>query len=225
MKTSVSFLILAAVASSRTFGQDTAPRAHQQDVTEPSATPIKSAPGQPLSARQKFGFYLTETYWNPAIVTGGAFRAGIRMASPPNQYPREWKQGFAGFGRNFGDAFAESASLHTARALTGIVTREDPRYQASSSRNPLARTLHALAFTFVDRSDSGHPMPAFSNFAGAAAGGFVGNAYLPSGFTDLTHARQRATIAFGSMLAGNLYQEFAPQIPKPIRVVFALLAR
>ena len=210
MKTSISLLFLAAIVSIRAFGQD--------------------APGQanrvlPLSARQKVGQYLTETYCNPAIVTAGALRAGIRMADPPKQYPREWRQGAGAFGRNYGDAFAESVSLHTAKALTGIVAREDPRYLASNSHNPLARSLHALAFTFIDRSDSGHPMPAFSNFAGAAAAGFVGNAYLPSGFNDLTHARQRAAIAFGSTAAGNLFREFAPGIPKPIRVFFWLLAR
>jgi hypothetical protein len=43
-------------------------------------------------------------------------------------------------------------------------------------------------------------MPAFSNFVGAKAAGFVGNAYLPSGFNNATHAGQRATLQFGSPL-------------------------
>ncbi len=85
--------------------------------------------------------------------------------------------------------------------------------------------MYALRFTFVDRSDSGHAMLALSNFAGAAAGGFVGNAYLPAGFNDVTHAGQRATIRFGTFAAGNLFREFAPQMPRPMRAFFMLVAR
>jgi hypothetical protein len=68
-------------------------------------------------------------------------------------------------------------------------------------------------------------MPAISNFAGSAAAGFVGNAYLPSGFRDVTHAGQRAGIQFAFAAGGNLFQEFAPQIPGPIRTFFLLFGR
>jgi hypothetical protein len=77
----------------------------------------------------------------------------------------------------------------------------------------------------VDRSNSGHPMPAISNFVGAAAGGFVGNAYLPAGFNDVTHGGQRASLRFGFAAAGNLFREFAPQMPSPMRTFFMLIAR
>jgi hypothetical protein len=177
----------------------------------------------------KFRYYITETYLNPSVFTAPAFRAGIRMANPPGkgatQYPPEWRQGAEAFGRNYGDAFAERVAFQTARFATGVITHEDPRYIPSSSHNVLARSLHALTFTFVDRSDSGRPMPAFSSFVGATAAGFVGNAYLPSGFNNPTHAGQRATLQFGFTAAGNLFREFAPQMPRPVRTVFQLIAR
>jgi hypothetical protein len=68
-------------------------------------------------------------------------------------------------------------------------------------------------------------MPALSNFVGAAAGGFVGNAYLPSGFNNLTHAGQRATLRLGFAAGGNLFREFAPQMPGPLRNFIMLIAR
>ncbi len=177
----------------------------------------------------KFRYYVNETFLNPSVFTAPAFRAGIRMANPPGkgatQYPPEWRQGAEGFGRNYGDAFAQRVTFQTARFAAGVITHEDPRYIPSASHNVLARSLHALSFTFVDRSDSGHAMPAFSNFVGATAAGFVGNAYLPSGFNNATHAGQRATLQFGFTAAGNLFREFAPQMPKPVRVVFQLIAR
>ena len=68
-------------------------------------------------------------------------------------------------------------------------------------------------------------MPAISNFVGAAAGGFVGNAYLPTGFDNVTHAGQRTTVRFGMFAAGNLFCGFAPQMPAPMRTFFMLIAR
>lgn len=193
--------------------------------------PIQPAPAfnARLSTAVKFRYYMSETFLNPAAITAPAFLAGLRMANPPGtgatRYPADWRQGAEGFGRNYGDALAERGSFQTARFVTGVITREDPRYVPALTHNPFARSLHALEFAFVDRSDSGHAMPAFSNFVGAAAGGFVGNAYLPPGFNDVTHAGQRATVRFGMFAAGNLFREFAPQMPAPMRTLLMLIAR
>ena len=185
--------------------------------------------GQSFGVEGKFRCYLNETYLNPSVFTPPAFRGGIRMANPPgkgvSEYPPEWRQGSEAFGRNYGDAFTQRVTFQTARFATGVITHEDPRYIPSSSRNPLTRSIHALTFTFVDRSDSGHAMPAISNFVGATAAGFVGNAYLPSGFNNTTHAGQRAMLQFGFTAAGNLFREFALQMPKPVRTVLQLIAR
>jgi hypothetical protein len=42
--------------------------------------------------------------------------------------------------------------------------------------------------------------------------GFIGNAYLPAGFDNLTHAGQRSAIAFGGIAAQNVLQEFSPEL-------------
>jgi hypothetical protein len=151
------------------------------------------------------------------------------MANPPGRfptaYPADWRQGPKAFGRNYGDAMAQRLSFQTARFATGTLTHEDPRYAPSSSHNTFVRSFHAFSYTFIDRSDSGHRMPALSNFVGASAAGFVGNAYLPPGFANATHAGQRATLQFAFFGAGNLYREFASQMPKPMRIFFELIGR
>jgi hypothetical protein len=198
-----------------------------------SSSMVAPPAGQHSSAHfgveDKFRSYLAETYLNPAFVTAPAFRAGIRIANPPGHfptaYPADWRQGPGAFGRNYGDAMAQRLSFQTARFATGALIHEDPRYAPSSSHNAFVRSLHAFGYTFIDRSDSGHRMPALSNFVGASAAGFVGNAYLPPGFANLTHAGQRATLQFGFFGAGNLYREFAPQMPKPMRMFFELIGR
>jgi hypothetical protein len=199
------------------------------EATSSLLVPTGSQNAERLGAGGKFRYYLGETYLNPSFITAPAFRASIRMANPPGHfsttYPADWRQGPEGFGRNYGDAMAQRLSFQTARFVSGALLREDPRYAPSSSKNVFARSLHAFGYTFIDRSDSGPRMPAFSNFVGAAAAGFVANTYLPPGFANVTHAGERATLQLGLFAAGNLYREFSPQMPKPLRIFIALIGQ
>jgi hypothetical protein len=158
----------------------------------------------------KFTIYAHQTFGPPAVIFP-AFAAGMGMANPKNHYPHEWKNGAGAFGRLYGDSIATVTSQRTARFLTGVALHEDPRYVPSNSKNPLARTIHALAFTFIDKTDSGRSTIAFSNFAGAVTGGFVGRAYLPHGYNDLTHSEQRMAIQFMDVAIQNIAAEFQPQ--------------
>jgi hypothetical protein len=193
-----------------------------QDQSNPSNSPYRPQDGsnailflpvansQRLTFSDKFTIYAHQTFGPPALILP-AFTAGRDMANSKSHYPREWKDGAEAFGRLYGDTIAAGTSERTARLLTGAVLHEDPRYVRSNSKNPLARTMHAVAFTFIDKTDSGRNTIAFSNFAGAAAGGFVGSAYLPHGYNDLTHAEQRMTFQFASIAIQNIAAEFQPQ--------------
>jgi hypothetical protein len=193
-----------------------------QDQSNPSSSPshaqdeksaalfLPVATSQRPSFSDKFTIYAHQTFGPPALIFP-AFAAGLSMANSKNHYPREWRDGGGAFGRLYGDAIATATSERTARFMTGVALHEDPRYVRSNSKNPLARTMHAVAFTFVDKTDSGRNTIAFSNFAGAAAGGFVGRAYLPHGYNDLTHAEQRMAFQFASIAIQNIAAEFQPQ--------------
>jgi hypothetical protein len=201
---------------------DLAANPEAQDQSNPPSSPLRRqeqqsallflpvATSQPLSFSEKFTIYTHQTFGPPALIFP-AFAAGLGMANPKNHYPSEWRDGAGAFGRFYGDSLATVTSERTARFLTGALLHEDPRYVRSTSNNPLARTMHALAFTLVDRTDSGRKTIAFSNFAGAAAGGFVGQAYLPHGYNDLTHAEQRMASQFLSIAIQNVAAEFQPQ--------------
>jgi hypothetical protein len=155
--------------------------------------------------------------FGPRSVFTPLFTAGIRMANPPNDYPRDWKDGPGAFGRNYGSELAGRTAEGTARFVTGALLHEDFRYRPSASKNVAARTFHALAFTFIDRSDSGHPRLAVSNFAAAASRGFVGSAYLPTGFNNASHAETRAAFAFAGLAGQNILREFAPDLGRLAR--------
>jgi hypothetical protein len=164
----------------------------------------------PLTLHDDFLIYAHKTFGPPAVILP-AFGAGLGMLNPPSKYPKDWKDGASAFGRNYGYRLADHTSRNTAQFLTGTLLHEDPRYLRSTSSNPLLRTVHALAFTVFDKTDSGRTTFAASNFASAAAGGFVGMGILPDGFNDVTHAEQHMASEFLQIGIGNVLTEFEPQ--------------
>jgi hypothetical protein len=163
-----------------------------------------------LTAEDKFRIYARGTFGPPAVILP-VFGAGLGMLNPPSKYPKEWKDGAGGFGRLYGARVATTTSRRTAGFLTDVALHEDPRYLRSTSTNVVVRTAHALAFTVVDKRDSGKSTIAFGNFAAAAAGGFVGMGFLPNGWNDATHAGQRAAGEFGTIAVGHVIAEFEPE--------------
>jgi hypothetical protein len=201
------------------------------DAPSPSPTPQQSSqsnipflsprfnqPHQPMDTGNKFK-YLVEPAFGPRSFLTNAFSTGIRMANPPSHYPHVWRAGGEAFGRNYGDSFARTGAESVGRFSAAVLLHEDPRYRRSESTFFPIRLGHAFVFTFVDRTDGGHLTVAISNFTGAAASGFIGNAYLPPGFDNLTHAGQRSAIAFGGMAAQNVLQEFAPELSQFLKKI------
>lgn len=163
---------------------------------------------QRLSAEQKWTIYEHQAFGPPALVFP-AVGAAIRMANPPRDYPHDWKDGAGAFGRLYGSAMAVQTSTRTASVLAELAFHEDPRYvPAEPGTRPLRRITHAIVFTLFDQTDSGRRTLALSHFAGAAAGGFVGMAYMPDSYSGVSRAGQRATVELGSIGIANVAQEF-----------------
>jgi hypothetical protein len=191
--------------------------AERKETSSAAGQPLNPLPFLPapmtrrsLTPELKFSVYVHRTFGPPALILP-AFGAGLSMLNPPSHYPREWKDGPQAFGRHYGNIVATATARETAAMLASVALHEDPRYRPSGSTNVLFRTFHALSYTVVDRTDSGRRTIAVSNFAGAAAGGLVGMAYLPNGFNDATHAEQRMAAQFATLAIHNLAAEFYPQ--------------
>jgi hypothetical protein len=163
-----------------------------------------------LSVRVKLLCYAKVSYSAGSFIWPGV-AASKKMILPPQTYPSEWKQGIFGFGRNYGDALANDTANRGAKYASAILLHEDTRYWPSADKSVFRRVIYAISFALVDRSDSGMRRLAVSNLAGAAAGGFVGNAYLPRGYDDVTHAGQRSAIQLAESPLPNLVCEFTPE--------------
>jgi len=179
-----------------------------------SAPPATNAPTpQRLTVGGKFRYFAHQSF-RPGVWGVAGIYTGIEMAYPPKAYPPEWRQGVAGFARNYGDFIASWTAVQGGKFVVAAATHEDPRYVTSTRSGLLPRTMHALRFVFIDRSDSGGNRLAISNLAGAAAGGFVGGAYLPDGYNNASHAYSRSALALSGFFTSNLADEFHPEIVK-----------
>ena len=209
---------LHATAERKRIAQGT-PQAGDQ-----SLSPLPFLPAlmtrEPLTVQEKVSVYVHRTFSPPAFILP-ALGASLSMLNPPSHYPREWKDGAHAFGRLYGNTVATATARETASMLASVALHEDPRYRPSGSTNVLYRAFHALSYTVMARADSGKRTIAVSHFAGAAAGGLVGMAYLPAGFNDATHAQQRMAMQLATVAIHNLAAEFQPQwgpIVKKLRI-------
>ena len=195
---------------------DAKKRIGSSTITVQSSTVGDPDTSLPLNVKGKLRYFAVESF-RPGIYPVAAFYDGLTMASPPKAYPPEWRQGFPAFARNYGDFMASWASVQGGKFVAASVLHEDPRYFMSSNKNFFARVTHAVRYAVIDRSDSGRPRLAVANMAGALAGGFVGNAYLPAPYANTSRALRRSALALAGFVTSNLADEFHPEIHKLAR--------
>jgi hypothetical protein len=171
-----------------------------------------------LTRKDKFEIYIHVTY-GPQNFLLPVTQAAYFMTNPPRDVPRDWKDGGGAFGRWYGEQVVASASNRTGQFLAEAALHEDPRYVPSASTNPVIRIFHAIGFTLIDKNDSGHNTFAFSNLAGAAAGGFAGMGLLPNGYNDLPHAERRSLRGLETIAVRNIITEFRPQWEPTLRKI------
>lgn len=196
----------------------------QKQDTQKDQTAVTAAAPPRLNTAGKFHYFVTESFRPGVLISAGVY-SGYTMLNPPGHYSPEWKNGVGGFARNFGDFMASWVAVQGAKFVTASALREDPRYFPSKQCGVFRRTVHALVFVVADRSDSGARMPAVSNVAGALAGGWIGNAYLPDGYHDASHAWTRSGFALIGFGTSNLVDEFRPEIDRLLKKLHLPLVR
>jgi len=192
------------------------PRERVITVLPGSATIDRVFPPPAQNTRQKFRYY-TQQALRPGIYFADAFYTGLTMANPPRFYPPEWSSGAEGFARNYGDFLASWAAVQMGKFATSTLLHEDSRYVPTPSNRIGKRVGNALKSVVVDRSDIGQPRFAYANVAGAFAGGFVGNTYLPSHYADFSNGMKRTGWGLVGLASTNMVDEFKPEIRKVLR--------
>jgi hypothetical protein len=191
------FLVPVGIASSQTLPKD-------------SGSVTQARPPSPLSVGGKLRFQLLETF-GPLGLLGAASSAGLNQW---RDYPTEWGQGAKGYGRRFGSRLGQNTAMNFIQFGVGAALREDPRYFLSEGQGIFPRVGHAIASTFVARTDDGGRRIAVSEFAGVIGGEFISNTWYPKRLATTTDALRGSIITFGFDAGRNIFREFWPDIRK-----------
>jgi hypothetical protein len=185
------------------------PRVPEPAYGDSLYAPIAVGSG-PETLAVKTQLYIVTSFGPRAFFTP-LISAGKTMVHSPHGYPDDWTVGPTAFARNYGAAFGGRVASNSGRYVVGVLLHEDFRYVPSSDTRA-ARLGHAIGYALVDRGDSGGRRLAAANLAGAAAGGFVPNLYLPDGFNTNRDGLVRFGYHMGGIAGQNVLREFSPEI-------------
>ena len=170
-----------------------------------------------LDAEQKFQLFVRTTV-EPVTFLGSAVSAGVSQAQNED---REFGQGAEGIGKRYGAAFADRATWNFfGKFFYPAVFQQDPRYFRQGRGTTQSRLGHALAHSFVARSDSGNAMPNLSLWAATASTVAVVNLYHPGNSRGFGPAAQRFGIAIGGSMGIDILREFWPEVVRKFRLPF-----
>jgi hypothetical protein len=170
-----------------------------------------------LNAGQKFHLFFKTTV-DPVTFLGAGASAGL---SQWNNDDKEWGQGAEGYGKRYAAAFTDRASRNFfGRFFYPTIFRQDPRYFRDGQGSAKGRFGHAMAHTFVARSDSGGSMPNLSLWAGTTSSVALANLYHPDRDRGFSPAAERVGTRLGVNMGMDILKEFWPEIVRTFRLPF-----
>ena len=174
-----------------------------------------------LSAMEKFNLFARTTI-NPKTYLTAAYNAGVAQAEDNDP---TWGQGAEGYGKRYAAAFTDQVSSNFFKKFAyPALFRQDPRYFRGEGTGG-QRFKHAIAHTFVTRSDSGNDMFNFSRWFGATSAVALGNLYHPGHRRGFTPAAERVGISVGTDMGFDVLREFWPELVRKFHLPFREPAR
>lgn len=174
----------------------------------PAALPRMVVHPSPMSAEEKWKYYLKSTY-GPKSIAYSLFGAGIKQAQ--DSVP-EWGQGMEGYSKRFASGFGQKAIKRSVQHGLGGLLGEAPRYFASLDSGIWPRTLHAAKEILVTHKDSGGTRIAYTRFVGTFTGVYVSRQWRPENDQTVGQYFSATGTSLGIDAAKNVFKEFWPDI-------------
>ncbi|MGE5321743.1 MAG: hypothetical protein ACM3SW_02700 [Actinomycetota bacterium] len=172
-----------------------------------------------LSVGEKFSIFARSTI-SPKTYATAAWNAGIAQAEDNDP---EWGQGAEGYGKRYAAAYTDSIVRNFFRKFAfPSIFSQDPRYYRSEKSGGGARFGHALAHTFVTRSDEGYDSINYSQLLGTSAAVAIGNLYHPGHKRGFKPAAERFGTHIGYDMGFDVLREFWPEIVRKLHLPFKL---
>jgi len=130
--------------------------------------------------------------------------------------PDEWSRSAFGFRERYLEREADVAISNTIEAGLGALWGEDPRYIRAPRGSVRSRAAHAMKTVVLAPRADGQLKPAWGRFAGNVFNNVIENAWLPPSMTTPGQTALRSANGMLGRLAGNLWDEFWPDIKTPL---------
>jgi hypothetical protein len=182
-------------------------------VRTPNAAPAAQEPYVPIGAEQRVDWIVGGTIGARSLGVGVLATAWQTGWNVPEEWGRTWR----GAGKRYLAREADVALSNTIEAGLGAIWGEEPRYIPAPPGPVRSRAVHALKTVMLAQRRDGHLAPAWGRYAGNVLNNVIENAWLPPSFTTARQTAIRSANGFLGRLAGNLWEEFWPDIRRRIR--------
>jgi hypothetical protein len=170
-----------------------------------------------MDAHDKFQLFLVNSA-DPLSYIGAAWTASIAQIDHDD---KPYRMGAAGFGRRYTAAITDNVTgQFFSTFLYPSLFHQDPRYYRQGSGGLKARLGHALIHRFVAVSDSGKPMPNYSEWFGTASSTALSNLYHPGNLRGFGPAASSVGFNVGNDMAWDVLREFWPEIAHKLHLPF-----
>jgi len=159
----------------------------------------------PMTRSERAAHYVHALFGSEAFVLSAA-HAGV---SQLRNSPHEWDQGAEGFGRRYGNAYAQRIIGQTIENGLAFGLHEDNRYFRSGKRG-IGRLGYAVTSAFLARHYDGTRYISFSAIGGAAGSAFISRAWQPRSISSMGSGARSFGIGMGVRVGLNIGREFLP---------------
>jgi len=162
----------------------------------------------PITVKQKFTIAAKDSFDYPLLGLAAVIAAEGQLT---NAHP-EFGQGWAGYGRRIGTAYADQAigNMMTEGIFPSML-REDPRYFRRGYGTVWSRTWYAATRVLITRTDAGGKRFNYSEWLGNATGTAISNLYYPD-TRDAGDNVEKLTEQVGIDAVSQVLKEFWPDV-------------
>ena len=176
-----------------------------QSVKDPASSVGTTA--STITPDERLDWFVESTIGVKSLLTG-IFSAGMSTwVDQPHEYGPHW----SGFAKRYGMRLTGVSVGNAMEAGLGHLWGEDPRYLRAGTGSFMSRVGHAGKLTVLARRGDGL-RPAYARYAAVPGNNFISNAWRAPSASSVNDALLRTALGFSGRFAGNLFEEFWPDI-------------
>jgi hypothetical protein len=165
---------------------------------------------RPMTADERIERYVRRTVGAESLLRGAAV-SGIATL---RDRPREWGQGAEGYTARLAHRQARLAVNQSVQLGLGFLLQDDPRYRPATGEGVRGKLKNAVVSTFTVRDRYGALMPAYSRFAGVAAGNVAASTWLPPSRNSWGDVATCTAAQLAGQVGWNVLREFTPALKR-----------